>query len=163
MLSSKKIVLVGHFGVGKSSLIRRFVKNTFSDDYLVTVGVHIVKKVVQIGNDEITLLIWDIEGKEDMQKLRPSFLLGTSGFIYVLDASRKSTYTNLAAEHAFINTNYPKTQLVTVANKIDLVAKDWFENEVATQQLAVDYFSSAKTGENVEAIFNRIATNFIKP
>ena len=67
MHSSKKIVLVGHFGVGKSSLIRRFVKNTFSDDYLVTIGVHIVKKIVQLENEEITLIIWDIEGKEDMQ------------------------------------------------------------------------------------------------
>ncbi|TAE62316.1 MAG: GTP-binding protein, partial [Bacteroidetes bacterium] len=126
MLKSKKIVLVGHFGVGKSSLIRRYVQNVFSDDYFVTVGVHIVKKVVQVNNQELTLLIWDIEGKEDMKKLRPSFLLGTSGFIYVLDASRPSTYEILEDELDFIRTNYPKTELVTVANKIDLVDKESF-------------------------------------
>ena len=57
-MSSKKVVLVGHFGVGKSSLIRRFVQNEFSDDYLVTIGVHILKKVVTINNDETTVIIW---------------------------------------------------------------------------------------------------------
>lgn len=162
MLSSKKIVLVGHFGVGKSSLIRRFVKNTFSDDYLVTIGVHIVKKTVEIENEEITLIIWDIEGKEDMQKLRPSFLLGTSGFIYVFDSTRESTYQNLANEITFIETNYPKINLVTVANKIDLLEKTELFKIVDNPNLRVDYFSSAKTGENVELIFNVIAKNFLK-
>lgn len=162
MHSSKKIVLVGHFGVGKSSLIRRFVKNTFSDDYLVTIGVHIVKKTLQIENQEITLIIWDIEGKEDMQKLRPSFLLGTSGFIYVFDATRESSYLNLQSEINFIETNYPKINLVTVANKIDLLEKPVLLNTIATHKLRVDYISSAKTGENVENIFNAIAKNLIK-
>ncbi len=162
MLSLKKIVLVGHFGVGKSSLIRRFVKNSFSDDYLVTVGVHIVKKTVQINNDEITLIIWDIEGKEDMQKLRPSFLLGTSGFIYVFDATRESTYINLSDEINYIETHYPKINLLTVANKIDLIEKNTFIKIAENNKLKIDYFSSAKTGENVELIFNDLAKNLIK-
>ncbi len=162
MHNSKKIVLVGHFGVGKSSLIRRYVKNTFSDDYLVTIGVHIVKKTVQIGNDELTLIIWDIEGKEDMQKLRPSFLLGTSGFMYVFDATRSSTYINLLAEINFIETHYPKINLVTVANKLDILDKNTFEKIKEKHKLRVDYYASAKTGENVELIFNAIAKNLIK-
>ena len=53
MNNSKKVVLVGHFGVGKSSLVRRFVQNTFSDSYIVTIGVHILKKEIRI--DEMNL------------------------------------------------------------------------------------------------------------
>jgi GTPase SAR1 family protein len=56
--SSKKIVLIGHFGVGKSSLMRRFVQNTFSDNYIVTIGVHILKKEIVVDNQNITLIVW---------------------------------------------------------------------------------------------------------
>ena len=68
MKISKKIVLIGHFGVGKSSLIRRFVENTFTEDYKVTIGVHILKKEVTLpkSNDDITLVIWDLEGNDDI-------------------------------------------------------------------------------------------------
>ena len=72
MNNSKKVVLVGHFGVGKSSLVRRFVQNTFSDNYIVTIGVHILKKEIRIEEQNLTLIIWDIEGKDDIKKVRPS-------------------------------------------------------------------------------------------
>ena len=89
---SKKIVLVGHFGVGKSSLIRKFVLDTFSDDYKVTIGVQILKKEIKIKETNLSFIIWDIEGKEELQSLRPSYLLGTSAFIYVIDPTRATTY-----------------------------------------------------------------------
>jgi small GTP-binding protein len=85
MNKPKKIVLVGHFGVGKSSLIRRFVKNEFSDDYMVTIGVHILKKEVTLEKENYTLVLWDIEGKESIKDVRETYLLGTSGFIYVFN------------------------------------------------------------------------------
>ncbi|MFT2621927.1 GTPase, partial [Escherichia coli] len=59
MSVSKKVVLVGHYGVGKSSLIRRFVQNIFSDSYQVTIGVHILKKTVSYKGEDITLVLWD--------------------------------------------------------------------------------------------------------
>lgn len=69
MKLSKKVVLIGHFGVGKSSLIRRFVENTFTEDYKVTIGVHILKKDVILPetNKDITLVIWDLEGNDDIR------------------------------------------------------------------------------------------------
>jgi small GTP-binding protein len=60
MNNSRKVVLVGHFGVGKSSLVRRFVQNTFSDNYIVTIGVHILKKEIKINDLDLTLIIWDL-------------------------------------------------------------------------------------------------------
>ena len=143
MSSSKKVVLVGHFGVGKSSLIRRFVQNEFSDDYLVTIGVHILKKVITINNDQTTVIIWDIEGKEDIQKVRSSYLMGSSGFIYVIDPTRIHTYQNLNEELKFIAKNYSKIPVVTVANKSDLINLDDFQKEITDKNLKIDFFNKS--------------------
>jgi small GTP-binding protein len=157
MSSAKKIVLVGHFGVGKSSLIRRFVQNSFSDDYLVTIGVHVLKKVVQLENQEVTLVIWDIEGKDDVQKVRSSYLLGTQGFVYVIDATRVQTYEQLQQDVAFLKLNYPKSPLVTVANKIDMIDLKAFKKTILDQEINIDYFTSAKEGLEVETVFENLA------
>lgn len=162
MSNSKKVVLIGHFGVGKSSLIRRFVQNEFSDDYLVTIGVHILKKNVVVNNEETTIIIWDIEGKEDIQKVRSSYLLGSSGFIYVIDPTRIHTYQNLNEELKFIAKNYSKTPVITVANKSDLIDIDDFKNEISEKNLKIDYFSSAKNGDNVEEIFKVLTQEMLK-
>ena len=162
MSSSKKVVLVGHFGVGKSSLIRRFVQNEFSDDYLVTIGVHILKKVITINNDETTVIIWDIEGKEDIQKVRSSYLMGSSGFIYVIDPTRIHTYQNLNEELKFISKNYSKIPVITVANKSDLINMDDFQKEITEKNLKIDFFTSAKSGKNVEEIFRNLTIEMTK-
>ena len=162
MSSSKKVVLVGHFGVGKSSLIRRFVQNEFSDDYLVTIGVHILKKTVSINNEETTIIIWDIEGKEDIQKVRSSYLMGSSGFIYVIDPTRIHTYQNLNDELKFIKKNYAKIPVITVANKLDLINIDDFKKELIEKNLIIDFFTSAKNGNNVEEIFKNLTLEMLK-
>ena len=162
MNDTKKIVLVGHFGVGKSSLIRRFVKNSFSEDYLVTIGVHILKKEIEINNQQVNLIIWDVEGKENIEKLRSSYLIGTSGFIYIIDPTRPQTFANITEELKFIQTNYPKTPVITVANKSDLIDIEDFQKEITKKEISIDCFASAKSGKNVESIFIKIATEIYK-
>lgn len=162
MSNTKKIVIVGHFNVGKSSMIRRFVQNIFSDDYLVTIGVHILKKTITVGTENVVLVIWDIEGKEDIQNVRASYLLGTSGFIYVFDPTRIHTYQNLAEEQKFLKKNYPKTPVITVANKSDLIDISEFQRKIEIENMHVDYFASAKTGDNVETIFEKIALEMFR-
>jgi small GTP-binding protein len=162
MNSSKKVVLVGHFGVGKSSLMRRFVQNTFSDNYTVTIGVHILKKEIKIEELNLTLIIWDIEGKDDIQKVRSSYLLGTSGFIYVIDATRSQTYENLNEELSFLKENYPTTKIVSVANKSDLISIEDFKQILKKQNLNIDYFASAKTGTEVEELFQSLGMKMIE-
>jgi len=161
MNSSKKVVLVGHFGVGKSSLVRRFVQNTFSDSYIVTIGVHILKKEIRINELDLTLIIWDIEGKDDIKKVRSSYLLGTSGFIYVIDPTRPQTYESFNDEMDFIRTNFPTAQVVSVANKIDLIEVEEFKVALQEQAIEVDYFASAKMGLEVENLFQTIGMKMI--
>ncbi|MBR2647712.1 MAG: GTP-binding protein [Sediminibacterium sp.] len=161
MSVSKKVVLVGHYGVGKSSLIRRFVQNIFSDSYQVTIGVHILKKTVSYKGEDITLVLWDIEGKENINQSRASYLLGTSGFIFVIDPTRDTTYQNLKEELIFLEKNYPKVPVIKLVNKSDLINIDEFQKVLAIQNLEIDFFSSAKTGENVENVFMQLVSKML--
>jgi small GTP-binding protein len=161
MNNSRKVVLVGHFGVGKSSLVRRFVQNTFSDNYIVTIGVHILKKEIKINDLDLTLIIWDIEGKDDIEKVRSSYLLGTSGFIYVIDPTRPQTFERFNDEKAFIIENFPTAQLVSVANKTDLIDIEEFKILLTEKEINIDYFASAKLGMEVENVFQTIGMKMI--
>ena len=164
MIASKKIVLLGHFGVGKSSLIRRFVENTFSEDYKVTIGVHISKKNIEISNGEhtVTFIIWDLEGQDDIKKKRPSYLLGTHGYIYVFDLSRPATFENLEEEVLFLKDNYPNIPVKVVGNKLDLINKTYLSQYDAIFKNLVDFFTSAKSGSQVELLFSKLAEDLIK-
>ena len=164
MIASKKIVLLGHFGVGKSSLIRRFVENTFSEDYKVTIGVHISKKTVEVSNseDSITLIIWDLEGHDDLKKTRSSYLLGTHGYIYVFDLSRPVTLENLKSEVMFLKDNFPNIPVKVVGNKLDLVSKPYLKQYSDIFEDLVDFYTSAKSGDKVESLFSMLAADLIK-
>lgn len=159
MRKSSKIVLLGHFGVGKTSLIRRFVKNTFSEGYKVTIGVHITKKVVTLeSGDVVSLIIWDLEGTDNLSDLRTSYLLGSHGLIYVFDVSRPSTFQNLKNDLATVNAMTNNIPLKVVGNKVDLVNRDSLMEILRERGIEVDFLSSAKTGERVEDLFHQLAT-----
>lgn len=157
MTTSKKIVLLGHFGVGKTSIIRKFVTNEFSSDYKVTIGVHILKKEVPVTeNDSVSLIIWDLEGTENIDLINKAYLLGTHSFIYVYDITRPITFFNLEDNVIKLKEKFPKTLLKTVANKIDLIDDIKDEKYINILQ-KTDYTSSAKTGKNIVHLFDSIA------
>ncbi|RMB63431.1 GTP-binding protein [Dokdonia sinensis] len=162
MSVSKKIVLLGHFGVGKSSLLRRFVEDTFSENYIVTIGVHIMKKEVSIAGEQVTLIIWDVEGTDDFTKYRPSYLMGAASFIYVFDASREVTYSDLKYNLEHLSEKYPHVPVHIIGNKVDLVDANILQENLLSQNIKPDYLSSAKTGENVEQLFENVAAQVLK-
>ncbi|MGH1386546.1 Rab family GTPase [Kordia sp.] len=161
--ASKKIILLGHFGVGKSSLIRQFVENTFTSDYKVTIGVHILKKEVEISPDEtISLIIWDLEGYDDIKKTRASYLLGTHGFIYVFDVTRPATFENLKDDITYLTNQYANTPLKVVGNKVDLVTKTYLKENKDMFGVTPDFLTSAKTGDKVDDMFIALAKELAK-
>lgn len=164
MLTSKKIVVLGHFGVGKTSLIRRFVTDTFSDNYKVTIGVHITKKVVEITADHSTsLILWDLEGTDEIETIRNSYLLGTHGSVFVFDVSRPSTFQNLAKDLNSIKEKMPKVPLMIVGNKKDLVDEGELKAMLDAHEISVDFLTSAKTGADVNELFLQLATLISTP
>ena len=163
MSIAKKIVLLGHYGVGKTSVIRQFVTNAFSTDYKVTIGVHVLKKEVIVNDQNVSLIIWDIEGTDDISSINQAYLLGSHAFIFTYDISRLATYKNLTAQIEALNKAYPNTFSKVIGNKVDLISKvDTKTKAYKTIIEKTDYLTSAKTGENINQLFNDLAIALTK-
>jgi small GTP-binding protein len=170
-LISQKICLVGDFSVGKTSLIRRFVEGKFSDTYLSTVGVKISRKLVEIQQENqqqmVQLLIWDIEGHTKFKSIAPSYLQGAKGAIIVGDLNRQETIDRIA-EHLelFLSIN-PKGVSIIALNKADLASEEKLErllqlnNFSEEERVIAIYATSAKTGEYVDEMFEKLALGML--
>ncbi len=150
---SKKIILTGSFGVGKTSLFNRFIYQQFSDKYLTTIGVKVNNKTIQIDDESISMMVWDIAGEVSQDKVPASYFLGASGIIYVMDLSRPLTFMNLESDIQFLRDLLPNGTIIIVANKKDLVTEEQLEKICQELPRPFDYSTSAKTGENVEELF----------
>jgi small GTP-binding protein len=99
---SKKICLMGASGVGKTSLVKRFIEGKFDETYRTTIGVHINKKCVICGVEQVELEIWDLEGKDDPRsEYSATYLGGAQGYMLVADVTRPDT---LDVAKAFLST-----------------------------------------------------------
>jgi len=157
---SKKIALVGSFGVGKSSLFRRFIDDTFSEDYQSTLGVQIQKKVISMPDGtQLSLILWDTEGVDEISKGRSAYLLGSHTFIYVFDLTRTETYVNINSQIDFLKEHYPNVLIKIIGNKVDAVNVNIAEASLKEYKVNYDFLTSAKTGHKVDELFVDIAVN----
>jgi small GTP-binding protein len=161
MKVSKKVILLGHYGVGKTSLVKRFVHQIFSNEYQATIGVNIEKKTVIIDKDEITMLIWDIAGESSQAKVPASYKLGAHGIIYVFDLTRPETYCHLSDEINALTKILPHTPIMVIGNKNDLLPEK--KNISIFNELPLKPYAlcSAKTGENIEQLFIDLARQLL--
>lgn len=165
-----KVVMMGDFAVGKTSLVRRFVYDEFSDFYLTTVGVKVTKKEVSVNDNDISLLLWDIAGSDRFSSITTEYLRGASGAIIVADITRESSVQNISSHIDMILSSNPSAGIVVALNKIDLLE----ENDERLMYLKSDeflkslngtpslIFSSALSGENVEKLFLSLAEKVLK-
>jgi small GTP-binding protein len=172
---AKKICLVGDFGVGKTSLIRRFVDRSFSDKYLSTVGVKISRKLVDLpskgreSDSSIQLVIWDLEGDTKFKAIAATHLQGAAGTIIVSDVTRYETVENARGHIELCTKINPKAWIIVALNKTDLVEAEQMTKfaklcNFLEYPLAIGtYQTSAKTGESVDLIFQQLATKMIVP
>jgi small GTP-binding protein len=160
----KKICMLGSFAVGKTSLVRRFVESIYSDVYQTTVGVKIDKKNMKVGEKEISLVLWDIYGEDDYQKMRWTYLRGASGYLLVADGTRKTTLEKAVSLEQKVREEVGAIPFVLVINKSDLI-RDWELDPALESQLAANGWgilrSSAKTGEGVEESFSLLTRKML--
>lgn len=161
LADTKKICLLGDFAVGKTSLIRRFVYNEFSESYLTTIGVHITKKEILLGGDRLVLIIWDLAGNDGFQKTAASYLAGAAGAIFVGDLSRSETMSGIPSQMRMFEESNPGSPGVIVFNKTDLlpgpVNPMQTSREAGIPEGAPVFLTSCKTGENVGSVFDSLA------
>ena len=157
---SKKIALIGSFGVGKTSLFRRFIDDAFSEDYKSTLGVQIQKKVIRMNDGtELSMIIWDTEGHQEISESRSAYLMGSHCFIYVFDLTRVDTYKDINQQLDFLKKNYPSVLIKLVGNKLDIVSIEKAKKTLNDSNINYDCLTSAKTGENVAELFIEIAVD----
>jgi len=161
----KKVVLLGDGGVGKTSLIARYVVNKFDDKYIATIGTKVSRKDIQVVKPNLIInlrmMIWDILGQKEYSKIRSASLSGAQGLILVGDLSRPETIKSLQDFWLKeVQAQVGGIPTVVVGNKVDLAEKNSMTAAVVEamgQRLGYPtLLTSAKTGANVEEIFNTL-------
>jgi small GTP-binding protein len=167
-----KVCLVGENAVGKTSLIRKFVLNSFDDEYISTIGTKVCKKSIafELGDVSISIdmLIWDIMGNSDFRKLlQESYFHGASGIMAVCDATRRDTLSALDGWVDSVRHVAGDIPLVILANKSDLssqiqITEKILELKSRKHKSPTCFFTSAKTGENVTEAFHGMGVAIVK-
>ena len=160
----KKICLLGGFGVGKTSLVSQFVHSIFSDKYLTTIGVKIEKKSVSLPGTRVEMVIWDIYGHDDFQKLRVSYLRGASGYLVVADGTRRATLDTVMEVQRLAEETLGRVPFILAVNKADLRSQWEIDEEAIENRRRAGWRvleTSAKTGEMVDGAFATLARDMV--
>ena len=156
----KKICMLGSFGVGKTSLVARFVEGIFSGKYLSTVGVKIDKKQVRVGDDDVLLLLWDLAGEDSRSQVQISYLRGAAGYFLVVDGTFAESLVTAKSIHKRAVETVGAIPVMLIVNKSDLWGR-WEITMPELEKLQTEGWNiqvtSAKTGEGVEKMFMTIA------
>ncbi|MBD2208297.1 GTP-binding protein [Nostoc linckia FACHB-104] len=156
----KKICMVGAFATGKTSLVSRFVSSIFSEKYHTTVGVKIDKKTLNIQDRTINLILWDLYGEDEFQKVRMSYLRGSSGYLLVVDGTRRNTLEKAFDLQTRVEDTIGNVPFIMILNKWDLT-DEWEIDPVEIDAVQLKGWTvmktSAKNGLGVAEVFQALA------
>ncbi len=151
----RKVCLIGDGAVGKTSLVRRYVLDVFSDEYISTFGAKVSKKVITFGDVELTMMIWDILGQKSGASMHSAYFSGANGAFIVCDGSRPETLDSLNSWYQEFTRVAGKVPVIPLANKCDLPSEVTDDSLASASRVVSQDFrrTSAKTGEGVEEAF----------
>jgi len=164
-----KIILIGSSGVGKSSILQRYIQKTFNDSYASTIGVDFFMKSINIGEKTIKLQLWDTAGTEKFRSITTGYYRGADAAFVVFDLSSKTSFKAVSEwienYYKYKNPDSEKN-VVLIGNKVDLVDKREVTQEEAENYVKdnnIFYFeTSAKEGKNIEECFNFMAEKLLE-
>ena len=163
-----KLILGGEGGVGKTSMVHRFVENAFQTDYKSTIGTSIMKKECDFEglDSKVRFVLWDLAGQAQFKRVRQSYLSNAEAGILVYDVTRKDTLDKVENWFNEIKDVSSSISLILVGNKIDLTEDRVISTEMGealAKKLNLSYIeTSAKTGENINDAFKMLALQRIK-
>jgi len=161
----RKVCLLGAFATGKTSLVARFVRSVFSEKYLTTVGVMIERKTVVSEAGQTNLILWDLHGEDEFQKVRASYLRGTAGVIYVVDGTRRETLDAALRLHEETRLAIGPVPCLFALSKCDLTDA-WELRDDDLERLRHEgcpwIRTSAKSGEGVEDAFSTLTAAMLR-
>jgi len=153
---NKKICMLGAFSVGKTSLVEQYVHSVFCDKYLSTVGVKICKKTLVLDDQKVTLVLWDMEGRDIYTDVNINYLRGVMGFFIVADGTRSETLHMALELRGLVLDKMGKVPNALLVNKADLADRWEITEDMLAQATAAGiatFRTSAKTGQSVEEAF----------
>lgn len=167
-----KVCLVGEIAVGKTSLVRRFSQGSFDESYSTTLGINISKKIVEPPNPpsgsprQVEMVLFDVMGQRNLRKLLvESYFKGAQAVLAVWDVTRPETLREVPGWIELAREVTGPIPVVIATNKMDLAPDRTFEadalDDVARESGGVCFATSAKTGENVDAAFLRLAEDLV--
>ena len=156
-----KIIIIGDMSSGKTNILLRYISNKFEAHSQPTVGVEMAGKDLKINEDIVKAQIWDTAGQEKYDSLITSYYKGAKGVLIVYDITQKSTFDKI---ESYMNKlkeyNDKNISVILVGNKCDLednreVLKE--DGEELAKKLNIQFMEvSAKTGENIEKLFQTL-------
>ena len=159
-LVTKKIVLIGDAGVGKTSLIRRYVTGFFNPAYIVTLGTTILKKEIVYLETNVTLAIWDVGGQSVFKAVRSKYYFAAEGALAICDLCNKRSFDNLISWINAFREVVGNKPVIIAGNKMDLPDLEVNEDDLKSLSSNLpnsEYiFTSAKDGHNVEKSFTNL-------
>ena len=165
-----KLAILGDAGVGKTSLVNQYCENIFKEDYRATMGVHLIKKDIELENinSVVHLILWDIAGQDAYEKTRQKYYDGCSGALLVYDITRYNSFNSIEQKWIKDFSKHVKSNIpyVLIGNKIDLEQERGVYSEDASKLAkninAADFIeTSAKLGENVEIAFLKLVQQIL--
>lgn len=156
-----KILTAGEGGVGKTTLLHRYVEGKFSAETKMTIGVEFFLKETEIDSNHCTLQLWDFGGQERFRFLLESYVLGAKGALLMFDLTRLMSLENLQQWITIVRKGDPNLPVLFVGTKLDLTDEIQIDDDYAMSFLnefnLIDYIKiSSKTGENVGTVFEML-------
>ena len=162
-LSKYKIVFLGDQGVGKTSIITRFMYDSFDKNYQATIGIDFLSKTMYLEDRTVRLQLWDTAGQERFRSLIPSYIRDSSVAVVVYDITNRASFLNTSKWIEDVrNERGNDVIIVLVGNKTDLTERRQVSVEEgedkSTKEGIMFIESSAKAGFNIKALFRKLAT-----
>ena len=162
-----KILTIGDGGVGKTSILRRYVENKFLKHHLSTIGIDFLSKTLKIKDKEIKLKIWDTAGQERYRQITSHIYKDADGIILVFDVTSEESFNQITDWMEQIKNNVSKEEinLILIGNKCDLADRmvEKERGEKMAEKLKIKYFeTSALTGQGINEAFEELAKQIFK-
>ncbi len=162
-----KILTAGEGGVGKTTLLHRYVEGKFSAETKMTIGVEFFLKEIELDNQHCTLQLWDFGGQERFRFLLESYVLGAKGALLMFDLTRPITLENLEQWINIVKKGDPNLPILFVGTKLDLTDEIMVDDDYAMifkeSFNLLDYIKiSSKTGEGVAESFEYLTKKILE-
>ncbi|XP_003390188.1 PREDICTED: ras-related protein Rab-23-like [Amphimedon queenslandica] len=160
-----KVVVVGNGAVGKSSMIRRYCKGVYTQDYKKTIGVDFLEREIEVDDDNVRLMVWDTAGQEEFDSITKAYYRGAQVCVLAFSTTDKDSFDAIERWKNKVEAECGAIVMVVVQNKIDLIdesAVSAEDVEALTKRLKLHLFrTSVKENFNIDEVFLYLSRKFL--